>query len=41
VDADLEAKTTRNDRLVMETLIQRLCLPESLGAGSAACAPSE
>jgi DNA polymerase-3 subunit delta len=41
VDADLEAKTTRNDRLVMETLIQRLCLPESLGAGAAACASSE
>ena len=29
VDADLEAKTTPNDRLVMETLIHRLCLPEA------------
>ena len=41
VDADLEAKTTPNDRLIMETLIQRLCLPESLGAGAAARASSE
>ncbi|MCX5675323.1 MAG: DNA polymerase III subunit delta [Planctomycetota bacterium] len=41
VDADLQAKTTPNDRLIMETLIQRLCLPESLGAGSAARASSE
>jgi len=41
VDADLQAKTTPNDRLIMETLIQRLCLPESLGAGSAARTPSE
>ena len=28
VDADLEAKTTRNDRLAMEMLIHRLCRPE-------------
>ena len=40
VDADLEAKTTRNDRLVMETLIQRLCLPQVLGAGSPDCGSS-
>ena len=29
VDADLEAKSTPNDREVMETLIHRLCLPEA------------
>jgi DNA polymerase-3 subunit delta len=41
VDADLEAKTTPNDRLVMETLIHRLCLPEAaLGAASAGGASS-
>jgi hypothetical protein len=27
VDADLEAKTTANDRLAMETLLHRLCGP--------------
>ena len=29
VDADLEAKTTPNDRLAMETLVHRLCRPEA------------
>jgi DNA polymerase III delta subunit len=34
-DADLEAKTTPNDRLVMETLIHRLCLSEAArGSGA-------
>ena len=36
VDADLEAKTTPNDRRVMETLIHRLCLPEAARGPSAA-----
>jgi DNA polymerase-3 subunit delta len=36
VDADLEAKTTPNDRLVMETLIHRLCLPQARGVSAAA-----
>jgi len=36
VDADLEAKTTPNDREVMETLIHRLCLPEAARGVSAA-----
>jgi DNA polymerase III delta subunit len=29
VDADLEAKTTPNDRLAMETMVHRLCLPQA------------
>jgi len=29
VDADLEAKTSPSDRLAMETMIHRLCLPEA------------
>jgi DNA polymerase-3 subunit delta len=29
VDTDLEAKTTPNDRLAMETLVHRLCRPEA------------
>jgi DNA polymerase-3 subunit delta len=41
VDADLEAKTTPNDRLVMETLIHRLCLPEAARDVSAASASAE
>jgi len=38
VDADLEAKSTPNDRLVMETLIHRLCLPEAARGITAAFA---
>ncbi|MCX5684645.1 MAG: DNA polymerase III subunit delta [Planctomycetota bacterium] len=38
VDADLEAKTTPNDRMVMETLIHRLCLPEAAHGVSSASA---
>jgi DNA polymerase-3 subunit delta len=40
VDADLEAKTTPNDRLAMETLIHRLCLAEA-ARGSAARSAAE
>lgn len=32
VDADLAAKTTSNDRLAMETLLHRLCLPSQTAA---------
>jgi len=42
VDADLEAKTTPNDRLAMETLVHRLCQPEAArDAGSLARASSD
>jgi DNA polymerase-3 subunit delta len=36
VDADLEAKSTPNDRLAMETLIHRLCRPEAARAKGSA-----
>lgn len=42
VDADLEAKTTPNDRLAMETLVHRLCRPEAAcDAGSPARTSSD
>ncbi|MBM4020107.1 MAG: DNA polymerase III subunit delta [Planctomycetes bacterium] len=41
VDADLQAKTTPNERVVLETLIHRLCLPEALGAVAAGRGSSE